>query len=308
MKKLLSLLLLAATPLFANPFLVCPAVTSGISNSPVTYTVSGLPNSPIVSNAVTITSGTVQLDLDLGPSGQNVPVGSYTVSATATNPNGTSAASANFALTVSGGYVQSNLTDLSTSSSTVTAAYSSAQTAGDCNVVCVWLASNPSRTISSVTDTKGNTYTLATTLVNNSAWHASAAIYVAPNIAAATAGANTVTVTFSSAQAYQEVVVSEYSGIATSSPVDTYASASGNSTNPASGSLTTGTANDLLVTYYVSAAAGEATAPTGYTERTSATYNAGMADKFSTTTGSYGATWSFGTSNYWLCQTVALKP
>ena len=100
MKKLLALLLLAATPLFANPFLVCPAVTSGVSNSPVTYTVSGLPNSPIVSNAVTITSGTVQLDLDLGPAGQNVPSGSYTVSATATNPNGTSAASANFGLTI----------------------------------------------------------------------------------------------------------------------------------------------------------------------------------------------------------------
>jgi len=100
MKKLLAILLLAATPLFANPFLVCPNVTGSISNSPTTYTVSGLPNSPITANAVTVTAGTVQLDLDLGAAGQNVPYGTYTVSATASNTNGTSSASGNTTLNV----------------------------------------------------------------------------------------------------------------------------------------------------------------------------------------------------------------
>ena len=47
-----------------------------------------------------------------------------------------------------------------------------------------------------------------------------AAIYYAPNIAAATAGANTVTVTFSAAVPFPDARIAEYSGISTSNPVD----------------------------------------------------------------------------------------
>ena len=55
-------------------------------------------------------------------------------------------------------YVQGNSADPSTSVSSLTVTYSAAQTAGNLNVVAV---SWSSTSVSSITDTKGNTYTLA---------------------------------------------------------------------------------------------------------------------------------------------------
>jgi len=84
----------------ASPFLVCApvstALVNGVSNAPASYTITGLGNSPITSPAVVITIGTVQLHLDLGSAGANLANGSYTVSATATNSAGTSAAGGPF--------------------------------------------------------------------------------------------------------------------------------------------------------------------------------------------------------------------
>src|SRR5258706_2985969 len=90
----------------------------------------------------------------------------------------------------------------SASASTVTAGYSAAQKAGDLNVVIVgW--NDTTRTITSVTDTKGNVYALAAgpTVRSGPAngGGLSQAIYYAKNIAAAAAAGNTVTVRFSGA-------------------------------------------------------------------------------------------------------------
>ena len=58
------------------------------------------------------------------------------------------------------GYVQGNSAVPQTSQTTVTLPYTSAQTAGDLNVVVVgW--NDTTAKVSSVTDTSGNTYTLA---------------------------------------------------------------------------------------------------------------------------------------------------
>jgi len=85
------ILSLIAANAIASPFLVCTPVAAGTSSTPASYTVTGL-GGAITSPAVTISAGTVQLHLDLSA----IPNGTYTVTATATNSAGTSAASGPF--------------------------------------------------------------------------------------------------------------------------------------------------------------------------------------------------------------------
>jgi hypothetical protein len=73
------------------PFLVTASIpTTGVQ--PDSYTISGLPSSPVTSTAFTNTDGSKQLKYDLSP----VANGSYTVNVTASNQWGTSAASSPF--------------------------------------------------------------------------------------------------------------------------------------------------------------------------------------------------------------------
>ena len=123
--------------------------------------------------------------------------------------------------------------------------YTGAQSAGDLNVVVVsW--GDSTATVGSLTDSSGNTYHLAVgpTVISGTA---SQAIYYAASIVGAAAGANTVSVSFTSAAVYPDVRVLEYSGIATTSPLDVVAAASGNSSLSSSGAVTTTNANDLII-------------------------------------------------------------
>ena len=146
-------------------------------------------------------------------------------------------------------YVQGNFAVPQTPQATVTVPYSVAQTAGDLNVVVVgWNDTNAS--VSSVKDSHGTVYQLAvgpTLLSGANGGPLSQSIYYAPNIPAAAAGANTVTVTFTQAAAFADIRVLEYSGLAQTNPLDTVASGSGNSTTSSSGNLTTTAATDLLI-------------------------------------------------------------
>ena len=79
--------------------------------------------------------------------------------------------------------------------SALSVTYTSAQVAGDLNVVVVgW--EHTTATISSVTDSQGNVYTLAVGPTQNSDHHLSQSIYYARGILAAGASTNTVTVRF----------------------------------------------------------------------------------------------------------------
>jgi hypothetical protein len=92
-------------------------------------------------------------------------------------------------------YVQSNYSTPQTPQTAVNVTFSAAQAAGDLNVVAVgW--NDSTAAVSALTDSSGNTYTRAVgpTAVSG---YLSQSIYYAKNIAAAAAGANTVTVTFS---------------------------------------------------------------------------------------------------------------
>ena len=98
-----------------------------------------------------------------------------------------------------------------------------AQVAGDLNVIVVgW--NDTTATVTGVTDSRGNTYTLAVgpTVLSGVA---SQSIYYAKNIQAAAAGANTVTVAFSRAASFPDIRIAEYSGADPSNPVDVTAAA-----------------------------------------------------------------------------------
>jgi len=106
--------------------------------------------------------------------------------------------------------------------SSVATTFAQAQIAGDLNVVVVgW--NQATGTVNAVTDSKGNVYQVAAPLARGT--NLSQVVYYAKNIVAASAGANTVTVTFSAAATYADVRILEYAGLDTVSPLDVTAAA-----------------------------------------------------------------------------------
>ena len=138
-------------------------------------------------------------------------------------------------------FVQMNAADPQTASASVPVAYLTAQTAGNLNVVAVgW--NDTTSTVSSVTDTRGNTYIQAGTTTTGTGMRQ--AIYYARNIAA---GSNTVTVAFNQAAAFVDVRVLEYSGMDTIESAGCDGGGGGNRhAAPSSGAATTTSASELI--------------------------------------------------------------
>jgi hypothetical protein len=202
------------------------------------------------------------------------------------------------------GFVQVNAT-LPASGQTLTVTFALAQSAGDLNVVVVgW--NDTTATVSSVTDTKGNVYTLAAgpTVVTGILTQS---VYYAKNIAPAAAGANTVTLKFSAIANYPDVRIAEYTGLDRNNPLDAAASATGNSATSDSGALTTTNANDLLVGANTVASSTSA-AGTGYTRRIITNPDADiLEDEIVSSTGSYHATAVLARADVWIMQVVAFR-
>ncbi len=182
---------------------------------------------------------------------------------------------------------------------TVNVAYSTAQTAGDLNVVIVgW--NDSTATVKSVTDSAGNTYTLAIGPTTGTAL--SESIYYAKNIVGSST--NTVTVTFNQGAVLPDVRILEYSGVATSNPLDVSVGASGNSNIADSGFVTTTAANELII--------GANTVNTGnimagapFTIRTITSPNSDLAaDQLVNVIGSYHSWAPLTVSGPWVMQTV----
>jgi hypothetical protein len=181
-------------------------------------------------------------------------------------------------------FVQVNAADPQTASALVPVAFTAAQAAGNLNVVAVgW--NDTTSTVSSVTDTRGNTYTQAGATTTGTGMRQ--AIYYAKNIAA---GSNAVTVAFSQAAAFVDVRVAEYSGADTSSPLDVTAAAVGTSTAPSSGAATTTSASELIFGAGMTGGHYSA-AGTGFTSRIITSPDGDIAmDRMVTATGSNSAT------------------
>ena len=140
-------------------------------------------------------------------------------------------------------FVQVNAATPQTNQSSVAVTYTGAQTAGNTNILAIgW--NNATSNITSVTDSAGNTYQLAVPTARGTG--VSQAIYYAPNIKAAAAGTNTVTVTFNTATPYVDIRALEYSGLDPANPFDVGTSASGTGTSANSGTVTTTAANALI--------------------------------------------------------------
>jgi len=200
-------------------------------------------------------------------------------------------------------YVQGNYATPQSPASTVSVPFSAAQTAGDLDVVVVgW--NDSTATVKTVVDSKGNTYYLAVgpTIQTGTA---SQAIYYAKNIAAATAGANTVTVTFSTAANYADIRILEYSGADPSNPVDIAAASYGNS-QTSTASATTTNPTDLI--FGANLVGSVTTAPgSGFTQRLFTPDGDIAEDRMVTATGSYSATASLDKVEPWIMQMVAFR-
>ena len=202
-------------------------------------------------------------------------------------------------------YVQGNYAAPQSPQTTVNVTFTAAQTAGHLNVVAVgW--NDSTATVTRVADSKGNTYTRAVgpTVQNG---YASQSIYYAKNIVAAAAASNTVTVTFSTAAAYPDIRILEYSGADTNNPVDVVAAASGNSSSSNSGSATTTNPSDLIfgadLVQTLTSGPGS-----GFTNRLLTMPDGDIAeDKMVSTTGSYSATAPVAPAGPWIMQMVAFR-
>ncbi len=200
-------------------------------------------------------------------------------------------------------FVQGNYSVPQGNVSTVAVPFTSAQTASDMNVVVVGWNDSTSK-VNSVVDTLGNVYALAgTTIMNGSA---SQSIYYAKNILGATGGANTVTVTFDAAAFATDVQILEYAGADTTSPLDVFAGASGNSA-ASSVSLTTTFSGDIIVGANVVQTV--TTGPgSGFTERLLSSPDGDVTeDKEATSLGSYTASASLSATGYWVATAAAFK-
>jgi len=304
------------------PWVMQMATFRGQSSSNPAFTVSGIsPSSGSASGGtrVTITGTGVTTGAAVtfgGTAATNVTVtNSSTITATTpahavgtvnvvvTNGNGQSGTLTNgFTYTGSASgainFVQANY-KTSTSASSLAAAYPLAQTAGNLNVVSV-MWGDTTRTVSSVTDSKGNSYALA--VGPSKATGLTSAIYYAKNIAS---GTNTVTVTFNGTASYPNLNMLEYSGLDTASPLDVSAAATGSGTTANSGSATTTSANELIIGAGNPSSAFNS-AGSGFSSRVINPYGGISEDKIVTSTGSYNATATL-TSGTWVMQMAAFR-
>jgi hypothetical protein len=255
-------------------------------------TVGGLP----ADRVAVLNVNTIQASLPAGPAGL-APV-------VVTNPSGTSG-------TMAGGYtyapgtginfVQVNSAQPTSPATTATINYPLAQTAGNLNVVIVGWA-DATTTVQSVTDSAGNTYTLAFNPTVGIGL--SQAIYYAKNVVAATS--NTVTVTFSAAAQSPDVRILEYSGLDPATPLDDTNGQSGNGTLLDSGTVITTVPGDLVVG--ASMAGGKViTASPTYTTVTTTPGGISVEHLIGAAAGRLGATATQDASANWVMQAVAFK-
>ena len=175
--------------------------------------------------------------------------------------------------------------------------------AGDLIVLALFVLDSTS--VSNVSDTQGNQYTLIGSPQTWSSHNFVERLYYAKNIKG---GADTATVTLSGSK-YMEVRVYEYSGLDPSSPLDASATPStGTSVTGTSGTLTTTNASDLLFGFFQSDNDVSNTAGSGFTPRTFAIDGYPLAEDLNVSVaGSYSAMMLFSGSADYVGFFVAFK-
>ena len=201
-------------------------------------------------------------------------------------------------------YVQGNAATPQTNQTQVSVTYTSAQVAGDTNIIAIgW--NNDTSNITSVTDSAGNVYELAVPTARGNGL--SQAIYYAKNIKASAAGTNTVTVTFNTATEFVDLRITEYSGLDPVAPLVVGTSASGTSASASSGAVTTTVAKTLVFGAGMTTG-GFSAAGASFTNRMITTPDLDIVeDRFVTTTGAYSAVAPLSGSASWVMQVAAFR-
>ena len=179
----------------------------------------------------------------------------------------------------------------------------SPSTTGNLIVLSFEINTPGSLTVTSVTDNKGNTYSVASGPLN---WNASTEqmwTYYASNITGGGA-AVTVTITLSGAAPFLEGYILEYSGVAQTSPVDQTSSGFGFGTVMSSGSKTTTSPSELI--YGACFDYGIPTVDPPFTARATNNNNF-VADRTVAATGTYAVTGTMPVAQAWACQMVTFK-
>jgi chitobiase/beta-hexosaminidase-like protein/fibronectin type III domain protein len=200
-------------------------------------------------------------------------------------------------------FVQENYATPQSAVTSVAVAFSSAQSAGDLNVVVVgWL--NTSATVRSVTDSLGNGYTpvFASPTVQSGLF--AQTIYYAKKIAG---GSNTVTVAFNGAGTPADVRIAEYSGLDVNAPLDVSAAAPGSGTTSATPAVATTFENELLVGANM-VQTGTTASGAGFSSRVITVPDADiLEDRVVSATGAYAASASLSPTGAWIMQMAAFK-
>src|SRR6185436_1367832 len=129
-----------------------------------------------------------------------------------------------------------------------------------------------------------------------------------------TGGTAIVTAQFTGSATYRRILVHEYSGVATSNPVDgtvgQIANASIASNNVTTSSISTTLAGALLFGVVMDdAGTNSSQAGTGFTMRTSVNgRDLASEDRVATSSGSVAATWTFSASHRYLARLVVFRP
>lgn len=174
------------------------------------------------------------------------------------------------------------------SKTSLTVEFSDSQTASNFNVLGVFIEGID---VSSVTDTTGNTYTLAVSDLPGSDYYCY--LYFAPNIKS---GSNTITIT-SASSASMWGIAAEFTGVAAGAVVDGSGSNTGSNSNPGSCSLNVTAIGELVVGFSGgSDAIGEA--GTGYTLVTTIG-NQGMIYQIASATGTNEPEFHYGADANW---------
>lgn len=200
-------------------------------------------------------------------------------------------------------YVQSSSQSGGAVRTSSTANFAAPQTVGNLNVVFIgWQGA--AADLISIVDSVGNTYTRALSTSYGST--ATQVVYYAGNIVGAPAGGNTITATFAAKVANPDLRIIEYSGVASTRPLDVFGGLATAGALTSSGAVTTLNASDMLVASNFSQQSVTA-AGTGYTLRLKDQYSQIVEDAIVTATGKYTATAPQTKSGWFVMQLVAFR-
>jgi hypothetical protein len=289
---------------------ISTTVTSGAAQS-VALSASGLPAGASASfSPASIASG--QSSTLTITTSASTPVGTTTVTVTGTGASATHSTPISLTVNpVSGNspqLVRTTGASEAAAATALTATFPSATTAGDLLVLSASVYTGTTNHITSVTDSAGNTWTRIGAF-SVASHNSDGEMWYSPNAASVT----TVTVQLANA-ATIALSVQEFSGIATTSPLDVSAGSSNTSTTPSSGPAAATSANELAVGFVAGHANAQAITITaaGYTPQPQQTSTGTIATvvtgyKVLGSASSESFTGSFGTAMYWAAGVAIFK-